>query len=109
MLLQILLLSIVLRLSDAASGADAESSPKQDFEDLERIVENLVERRIQDEREKWAIGMKELEAKMEAKDKEMEAKVKEMEVKLTELEDRLEEEKEKPEKRERELTESKHD
>ena len=52
----ILLLSIVLRLSDA--GADG-------FEDLSRVVEKLVERRMQGEREKWAMGMKELEAKME--------------------------------------------
>jgi len=85
MLLPILLLSIVFRLNDAV--ADTKSSPKQGFEDLEAIVERLVETRMQGEREKQAMEMKELEAKMEAKDKEMEAR-------LAELEDRLKEKRE---------------
>merc|ERR1711990_835927 len=79
MLLPILLLTVILRLTNA----DTLSTPKQGFEDLEKLVET----RMQEESEKQAKGMKELEAKI----KEMEAKEKEMETRLSELEERLKE------------------
>ena len=114
MLLAILLLSLVLLSLTDAGPADAKSSPKQDLEGLENLVEKLelrlrdMETKFQGEKEKLeemqirmkhkeeeqAKEKKEIESRLEAKDKEMERR-------LQELEERIMEEKHEFQRREK--------
>jgi len=107
MLLTILLLSLILS-SLANARADAETSPKQGSEGLEKLIEKLefrlrdMETRFQDEKEKLELRLEEMEMRMKYKDaekanekKELEAKNRDLETRLEELEDKIKEEKEK--------------
>ena len=94
MLQTILLLNIVLYLSNA----DAKSTQEQGCEDLENLVENLLETKMQSEREKLEIRFKEMEKEMKEKIQELETRLeskdKEMERRLEELKDSMKEERE---------------
>merc|ERR1712032_8019 len=90
MLLTILLLNIVLYLSNA----DAKSTQEQGCEDLENLVENLLETKMQSERERMELRLKEMEKNMKEKIQELETRLESKDKEMEEFKDNMKEERE---------------